>query len=337
MKCIPVLLGLALLAAPTVAQSPPSFEAQILPILEDKCFRCHQATRVDDEGKLRKPKGGLRLDGRAWIERGGEGGAVLSAGHPDDSEIVVLISLDHDDPDIMPSKGEPLSDEQIALIAEWVRSGASFGDWKGASLDDAGEVTTARPAPIPSRIQTWSALAEGLEAVPSSQLEKATGDLAQARPVIAGGPLLRVGFASNEAAVDDKAIARLTPLRRHIVELDLDRCRVNSRAFNEIARMKNLTRLSLARAEIDPSHLRRLAKLQHLEVLNLYGTAADDAALDAIADIDSLQRVYLAGTKVTERGLAKLRKARPQLQIQAGLKLPEAETRTTPEPRRRRS
>ena len=47
------------------------FEKQILPILKESCFKCHEKEH-EDGGKVKKPKGGLRLDGAAVIMKGGQ-------------------------------------------------------------------------------------------------------------------------------------------------------------------------------------------------------------------------------------------------------------------------
>ena len=47
------------------------FEKQILPILKTSCFKCHEKEH-EDNGKIKKPKGGLRLDSAAAITKGGK-------------------------------------------------------------------------------------------------------------------------------------------------------------------------------------------------------------------------------------------------------------------------
>ena len=46
------------------------FEKQILPILKESCLKCHSKEHEED-GKIKKPKGKLRLDGAAVIIKGG--------------------------------------------------------------------------------------------------------------------------------------------------------------------------------------------------------------------------------------------------------------------------
>jgi hypothetical protein len=60
------------LAAPLGAQSLSNdfFEQEIRPVLVNKCYGCHSS-------KLKSPMGGLVLDTRSGLRRGGKGGAVI--------------------------------------------------------------------------------------------------------------------------------------------------------------------------------------------------------------------------------------------------------------------
>ncbi len=89
------------------------FEKQIRPVLIKYCYECHSA----DAKTL---KGGLRLDSRDAVLRGGESGTVIVAGKPNDS--LLLKALRYDDVE-MPPTGK-LSDEVIADFRKWIELGA---------------------------------------------------------------------------------------------------------------------------------------------------------------------------------------------------------------------
>ncbi len=94
------------------------FEAKIRPVLADTCYRCHSA----DAGKS---KGGLTLDARDAMLKGGDTGAAVV---PGDAEKSLLIkAVNYGDPDLqMPpsSAGGKLSAAQIADLSAWVKMGA---------------------------------------------------------------------------------------------------------------------------------------------------------------------------------------------------------------------
>jgi len=89
----------------------------VKPILDANCARCH--------GGLNK-RGGLNMDTRESLLKGGRDGAVVVPGDPDHSLLVKLIRHEGpaDDPMPMPPKRPKLSDADIATIARWIKAGA---------------------------------------------------------------------------------------------------------------------------------------------------------------------------------------------------------------------
>ncbi|MFT5130679.1 MAG: mono/diheme cytochrome c family protein, partial [Rhodothermales bacterium] len=102
-----------------------SFREHIWPMIKAKCVKCHREDYVDEKGKKRKAKGELRLDSPDWIKEGGENGDAVVAGKPDESPLYYLLLADAED-DIMPPKGDPLTDEQAEGVHRWIAAGASF-------------------------------------------------------------------------------------------------------------------------------------------------------------------------------------------------------------------
>ncbi len=98
--------------------TPAFYTAHIQPIFQANCFRCH--------GGLNH-RGGLVMDTRAGLERGGHKGPVIVPGHPEQSLLITLIRHEgpKDDPMNMPPKGK-LSDADIAAVEQWIRAGAAM-------------------------------------------------------------------------------------------------------------------------------------------------------------------------------------------------------------------
>jgi len=91
------------------------FEKRIRPILTEHCYSCHSAQAT-------KLKGGLRLDSRADMLKGGDSGPAIFPGEPDKSRLMTAIM--YGDIDLqMPPRGK-LSDQIIADFANWVKAGA---------------------------------------------------------------------------------------------------------------------------------------------------------------------------------------------------------------------
>lgn len=90
------------------------FEKKIRPLLATHCYECHSA----DAKKL---GGGLLLDSRDGVKRGGESGAVVESGKPERSLLIKALRYDADAVQ-MPPKGK-LPAAAIADFEEWVRLG----------------------------------------------------------------------------------------------------------------------------------------------------------------------------------------------------------------------
>ncbi len=94
------------------------FESKIRPVLADNCYKCHSASAAAD-GKL---KGGLQLDTRAGMRKGGETGPALEPGKS--AESLILAALRHESDLKMPPKSK-LSPGIIADFQKWIEMGAA--------------------------------------------------------------------------------------------------------------------------------------------------------------------------------------------------------------------
>jgi len=120
------------------------FLSSVEPILRRHCFSCHSHEK--------KIKGGLALDSRGGWERGGETGPAIVPGNPDNSLLIKAVS--YGDHDLQMPPDEPLSAADVALLREWVRSGAH--DPRAEPI--SGSVRRV-PAPEPSGPTVTAAVA----------------------------------------------------------------------------------------------------------------------------------------------------------------------------------
>ena len=104
------------------------FEAKIRPILVEHCFKCHGPE---------KTSGGLRLDSRASLLRGGQSGAVVVPGQPEKS--LLLQALRHDDgAELKMPPNKKLAEHVIADFETWVRRGVAWPVNGQAAAQDSG-------------------------------------------------------------------------------------------------------------------------------------------------------------------------------------------------------
>ena len=121
---LPLALGAVLVLAAGVAapargqEVPPEdldhFESKIRPVLAERCYQCHG-------GDPERIFGGLVLVDAAGVRAGGDSGAVVVPGSPDDSLLIDVIR--YDGPIRMPPDGR-LPAAVVADFERWVARGA---------------------------------------------------------------------------------------------------------------------------------------------------------------------------------------------------------------------
>lgn len=116
-----VLLVVVLVGRPASAASPVSYQRDVQLIFAEHCNACHG---VDDAER----KGGLRLDRRADVLKGGESGEpAIVPGKPDESEIIRRVASDDPGERMPPPKNHKrLSAKQVDTLKAWVLGGAPY-------------------------------------------------------------------------------------------------------------------------------------------------------------------------------------------------------------------
>jgi cytochrome c553 len=106
---------IAAAAAPIKPEQLKFFETKIRPVLVTQCAKCHASG-------AEKVKGGLLVDSRDGLRKGGDTGPAVVPGDLDESLLITAIRY-NDDSLQMPPKTK-LADEVIADFEKWVKMGA---------------------------------------------------------------------------------------------------------------------------------------------------------------------------------------------------------------------
>ena len=114
------------------------FEQRVRPLLVEKCYSCHGP---------KKQKGGLRLDSLEAALKGGETGAAIEPGKPDESLLVGAVRYEDLE---MPPTGQLEADE-IAVLTRWVEQGAF---WSPDAT--AAAATPDAESGLPTDRELWS-------------------------------------------------------------------------------------------------------------------------------------------------------------------------------------
>jgi len=296
------------------ASARVDFAAQVRPILEANCFKCHA---TEYKGRKKRPKGSLRLDHKPGIL------AVVIPGLPDKSALYTRCSLPADHEDIMPPDADPLAPAQVATLRAWIEQGARFGDEPAdAPLDPAAASNKDNRPRGPSPFAVYDELARNASPAPGAGIERARAAGARVTPVVPGSPLLRVEFPSDRSKVDDETVRELAPLRRHVAILSLSGTSITDRALDEIAKMPRLVRLDLPRTKITDKGLATLAKARNPELrrLNLYATGVTTKGVAQLVALPKLEEIFL--WKANASDAAALRALLPDVSVHAARELP---------------
>src|SRR5438132_4151275 len=119
-RCLPSLCaGIGWLLLPVAVWGEETkgddfFEKQVRPVLATYCLECHGP---------QKQKGGLRLDSREAVLKGGDSGPAIVPGKPNESLLVTAVHYEKELQ--MPPKGR-LKVEQVAALTTWVKSNAPW-------------------------------------------------------------------------------------------------------------------------------------------------------------------------------------------------------------------
>jgi mono/diheme cytochrome c family protein len=116
------LLGSLIWSAPNAsahedASKPEYYTTKVKPIFDANCARCHSGMNH---------RGGLNIDTKESLLKGGHTGPAIVPGDPAKSLLVTLIRHEGpaSDPMPMPPKGDKLSDADIATVTAWIKAGA---------------------------------------------------------------------------------------------------------------------------------------------------------------------------------------------------------------------
>ena len=270
------------------------FNHDILPVFAENCIKCHG---MDDKAA------DLGLDSAIALSEANVDGKIIVPGNPEESELFKRISLPADDGDIMPptGAGDPLTQEQIGLIRQWIEAGANFGETSSEDETAGSEVELVQVPPASD--QAMVALeAKGALAVPLAQNTN----------------FIQVDFSQVSDQIGDEHLSLLTPVAEQLSWLNLSKSKVSDAGLELLTKFTNLKRLHLENTGIGDVGLAHLKSLPNLEYLNLYGTNISDAGLQELTDLKKLKKIYLWRTKVTEEGIPQLRAAQPELEINFG-------------------
>jgi hypothetical protein len=139
-SCALALAVIADAAAQSSSVDLEFFEKKVRPVLFERCYSCHST-------QAKKLRGGLLLDSRAALLKGGDTGPAVVAADPEMSLLIKAIR--YTDATLhMPPSGK-LPESEMLILTEWVRRGSPFPDSKS-------EARTRRSIDLEAGRKFWS-------------------------------------------------------------------------------------------------------------------------------------------------------------------------------------
>ena len=116
-----LLVALTFSISLSAQTAPPDFDTEVQPLL-NACLTCHSSKLAT---------GGLALDSREGLLKGGSRGAAVTPGHPEQSLLIEAVKRTGE---LKMPPGRALDAQQVAVLERWVQAGAPWGE-KAAAGD----------------------------------------------------------------------------------------------------------------------------------------------------------------------------------------------------------
>lgn len=271
------------------------YQSNIRPILEQKCFSCHNES---------KAKGKLVMTSEEAFKKGGENGKAFVEGNAKESRLIQYIHLPLADDDHMPPKEKPqLTAAEIKLLELWIESGANFK----VSVDELKSDDSLRIqlASMGNHSNKPFEPQYEFNAASEEDIKNLNTPFRVIFPLYQNSPALQVDFFVKEM-YKPTALDELKKIKDQIVVLNLSKIPVKDEDLKTIASFQNLERLNLNFSDVKGTGLSQLTDLKKLQSLSVSGTEIDARSLEPVLSNPQLKEVFIWNTKVNEEEKVKL-------------------------------
>ncbi len=231
----------------------------VAPVLAAKCGLCHGSGNA---------KGGLAMDSRELLLRGGKDGKLWDTTAAGLGLLITRIHLPPEEKKHMPPINKPqLTATEESILYAWIREGAGF-DTKVIELPPNDTLRMLASGILKATAEEKYDFAAAAE----KKVQELNTNYRTITPLANGSPGLVVDFY-GAAFFRSEQLKELEPLRQQIVALNLDKMPVTDPDLAMIAGFSNLRTLNLSFTKVTGAGLPALAGLTHLKTLSLAGTA----------------------------------------------------------------
>ncbi len=300
------------------------YDDVVAPILEEKCWKCHNADKI---------KGKFRMDTYELLLKGGKEGKDLIPSDADNSLIIVRSLLPIDDDERMPPDEKPgLTADELMIVKWWINAGAS-PDQKLAVANPPADIAAAitRRAPVakqhnPGETQANAAKEADAAKAKTDGRDKIQLAVAEVQKSFPGAVQfesqdsngLTFTAVSMRGKFSDEDMAKVTPVIASLVSADLSASLISDKSLALLTGATGLKNLRVSETKITDAGIDSIVKMASLESLNVYATEITDAGLQKIATLKGLKKLYVWRSKVTPAGIEEFKKKLPTCVVETG-------------------
>lgn len=269
----------------------------VKPILSQNCTGCHNPE---------KSKGKLNLTTPELMFKGGQSGPAVVAGDLQQSELYQRITMDTHAKKFMPAGGKPpLTDNQVATLAWWIKNGAPVQTPLSA-------INLTKDARSVLSVNLGLELAKGdwplpkIEMISNESAEQLSKQGFIIKQIAKDINYLDIDYSVSRQALTNEALNQLLSIKEHVVWLNLANSQVSDQQLKMLAQFPNLLKLRLEKNPISDQGIEHLTQLNQLTYLNLYRTNITDNSLSTLATLPNLTQLYTGETQVSSNTNAAL-------------------------------
>ena len=262
------------------------YSSIVMPILDNKCVKCHN---------LNKSKGDLILNSKEAILKGGESGNILVSFDASSSHLYNYPNLPMEDKMHMPPEGNSqLTENEIELLRIWIDKGAEFEAYNSFNTFEKNEQEIVN-----------SFIKVDLEKVDpprKKDLEKLLDLNFRLERNSVSNNYLEAKFLGTN--LKSKHLSALSKVKQQLIKLDLSNTDLSDGLLQNLKSFTNLKYLKINNTSITDNGL--LSISNSIESLNLNNTGVGFEGLNQLLQNNELKTVYLWNTNINNDNQQKL-------------------------------
>lgn len=290
-------------------ENAPIYQSAIFPVLESKCFSCHNED---------KSKGELIMTSNDQLLKGGEHGPIWQAGSADSSLMYQRLLLPMTEKKHMPPKGKPqLEAMDIALIAAWLNEGADM-EKPLASFDTESEFYALAQKKLDRIYRSTTAPNYTFDFASKEIIEELNTPFFTLVSNTYNSPALHANFYVQQA-YDPQKLTELSKVKEQLVYLNLMNMPIGDTEIEQLSQFANLEKLILNGTQITGKTLDKLQTLTKLRSLALSSTELDaETAESVLRSFENVEELFIWNTKINSEEVESLISKFPAVKIYQG-------------------